>query len=147
MLQPVVCKNDIIYCYMYIGMKTFAIKFKDNESIKIIRASHGLSTKKNYNFNYEEEEITINNNQFIIIYGKNNMIIIDKNSRRLLVSIRMNNTSINTDIFKFFNQSLYECYKYNSKWLTNNQEPFPTELIPTITKCQILLSLSSSAII
>ena len=142
-LELVSCKNDALYCFFYSDEKTFLIKFKDNKSINLV-IEHRLLTNKNYNFNYEEEDITINNHQFVIIYNmEKRIIIIDKNSKRILVTIHQDKVVINTDIFKFFNQSLYERYKGAYLSLTTEQKYFPAELIPTITKCQVILSLSS----
>ena len=142
-LELVSCKNDALYCFFYSDEKTFLIKFKDNKSINLV-IEHRLLTNKNYNFNYEEEDITINNHQFVIIYNmEKRIIIIDKNSKRILVTIHQDKVVINTDIFKFFNQSLYERYKGAYLSLTTEQKYFPAELIPTITKCQVLISLSS----
>ncbi len=71
------------------------------------------------------------------------IIIIDKNSKRILVVIRQDETVINADILEFFNQSLYERYKTTYLSLTTEQKYFTAELIPTITKCQVILSISS----
>ena len=129
---------------LYLARKTFLIKFKDNKSINLVsKTKHQLLTKKNYKFNYEED-ITINNHQFVIIYNmEKHIIIIDKNSKRILVVIRQYEAVINTDILEFFNQSLYERYKNTYLSLTTEQKYFSAELIPTITKCQVILSISS----
>ena len=144
-LELVSCKNDALYCFFYSDEKAFLIKFKDNKSINLVtKTKHRLLTNKNYNFNYEEEDITINNHQFVIIYNmEKRIIIIDKNSKRILVVIRQDKAVINADILEFFNQSLYERYKGAYLSLTTEQKYFPAELIPTITKCQVILSLSS----
>ena len=129
---------------LYLARKTFLIKFKDNKSINLVsKTKHQLLTKKNYKFNYEED-ITINNHQFVIIYNmEKHIIIIDKNSKRILVVIRQYEAVINADILEFFNQSLYERYKNTYLSLTTEQKYFSAELIPTITKCQVILSISS----
>ena len=52
------------------------------------------------------------------------IIIIDKNSKRILVVIRQYETVINADILEFFNQSLYERYKNTYLSLTTEQKIF-----------------------
>ena len=74
---------------------------------------------------------------------KNSIIIIDKNSKRILVVIRQDKAAINTDIFEFFNRSLYKRYKNACQSLTNNQKYFPAELISIITTQQVLISFLS----
>lgn len=146
MMIPLYCDNDNVYGRLFIDDNTFVVKFKDNQSINI--SFESIPTRKDYNLDYNEENFIVNNHSFTIVYdykanGNNNFAIVDKNSRKLLIVIDRKRSVINVDIFKLFNKSIYKYYENNQKWIDNNARLLPPELNSVITKCQVLIALSS----
>ena len=151
MIVPIYCDNGNVYCRLFIdGDGVKIIKFKDYPSINT--SFKAISTKKDYNFDYNEENFVVNNHAFTITYiyttkystfGTYNIYILDKDSRKLLIEIDCESSDINIDIFKLFNKSIYKRYKNGHQWINNYAGLLPSELTSIITKCQVLLSLSS----
>ena len=149
MISPIYCNNGNVYCRLFIdGDGTKIIKFKDYPSIN--NSFKAISTEKDYNFDYNEENFIVNNHSFTIIYiyitkysaFSARVYILDKDSRKSLIKIDHESSDINIDIFKIFNKSIYEYYKNSHQWINNYARLLPSELASIITKCQILLSLS-----
>ena len=148
MIRLIICKNNIVYCKLRTEKDIYIAKFKDAESIHI-SLNRKYRIKSDYNFDYNEENIVIAGHAFIVTYnnyeisGEDEIAIIDKDSKKLLIIIDQKGVSINSDIFKFLDKSIYKHYKDNSQWLKNDDKPLPQVLVPIITKYQVLLSLSS----
>ena len=150
MMTLICCSNGNVYGKLSIENDAFIVKFKDSQSINAYL--NDSLTKKDCNFDYNEENFIVNNHSFTIVYdyktnGVRRIFIVDKDSRKLLIVIARKSLSINIDIFKFFNKSiyksLYEHYKNSQKWIENGTRFLPDEMISIITKCQVLISLSS----
>ena len=153
MVIPIYCSNGNVYGKLSIDKDLFIIKFKDYQSINA--SSHSFSAGNDYNFDYNEENLIVNNHAFTIIYnytakyttfGTYNIYILDKDSRKLLIEIDRESSSINIDIFKLFGKSIYKSlykrYENGHQWINNYAGLLPSELTSIITKCQVLLSLS-----
>ena len=146
MMTLIRCSNGNIYGKLSIGNDAFIVKFKDYQSID---AYFSISFfKKDCNFDYNEENFIVNNHSFTITYnyktnGNNKIFIVDKDSRKLLIIIDRESSLINIDILKFFDKFVYEHYKNSQKWIENDTGFLPAEMISIITKCQVLISLSS----